>query len=151
MIKEKPCRIGCHWQHCILLTKIQRFYLMYPVFRDVKASGLYFLVYSYTLDKLRVGEPSRENTGPEIFFAGGMAGRSNHECLSRILERLVNNFLETKLYISFETRTLDFDFSFQAFLFGLSNHKYQGQKVTKLLTNMHLMIFSHNMHLDTRY
>jgi len=43
-------------------------------FRDVKASGLYFLVYSYTLDKLRLGEPSRENTGPEIFFAGGMAG-----------------------------------------------------------------------------
>ena len=85
------------------LTKM--FYLMYPVFRDVKASGLYFLVYSYTLDKLRVGEPSRENTGPEIFFAGGMAGRSNHECLSRILERLVNNFRETKLYISYETKT----------------------------------------------
>ena len=78
---------------------------MYPVFRDVKASGLYFLVYSYTLDKLRLGEPSRESTGPEIFFAGGMAGRSNHEWLSRILERLVNNFRETKLYISYETKT----------------------------------------------
>ena len=56
--------------------------IFYPMLqcRDVKASGLYFLVYSFTLDGFKVGETGRENTGPEIFLAGGMAGR-NHSVL----------------------------------------------------------------------
>ena len=43
--------------------------------RDVKASGLYFLLYSYSLERMREGEARRENTGAEIFLAGGLAGR----------------------------------------------------------------------------
>jgi hypothetical protein len=43
--------------------------------RDVKASGLYFLLYSYSLERMREGDAGRENTGAEIFLAGGLAGR----------------------------------------------------------------------------
>jgi len=43
-------------------------------FRDVKASGLYFLVYTYFLAKLKGVETARDNTAGEIFVAGGLAG-----------------------------------------------------------------------------
>ena len=49
-------------------------------FRDVKASGLYFLIYSYCLSWMKKDNHERENTGHEIFVAGGLAGKdtNNH-------------------------------------------------------------------------
>ena len=58
-------------QVVVINNKIMNFFLC----RDVKASGLYFLIYSYSLERMKEGERKRENTGAEIFLAGGLAGR----------------------------------------------------------------------------